>query len=107
MSGPPKKDLIGRVAKIEKGRDAGRYTVIVGQVDDSFCLVADGDKRKFQSPKKKNLNHLQLTSYVSPEVRNSILQTGIVTNGKLRHALKKYQSKCLAVEKGDERNCER
>lgn len=95
-------DLIGHVVKIIKGRDTGQFAIIIEHLNDSIVLIADGEKRKHQHPKKKNINHLLLCSYVSPEVRNSILQTGRVTNGKLRYALNKFRSECLTEEKGDE-----
>lgn len=99
---PDSGTLVGRVVQIIKGRDAGQYAIIIEQLDDLFVLIADGDKRKFHLPKKKNINHLKLCSYVSPEVRNSIFQTGRVTNGKLRFALIKFRSECLTEEKGDD-----
>jgi large subunit ribosomal protein L14e len=81
---------IGQFAVITSGRDAGQYAIIVRLLDKSFVLLSDGDKRKFDHPKKKNLLHLQLFDRVSPEVQNSINETGRVTNGKLRFALTKF-----------------
>jgi len=43
-------------------------------------LTADGEMRILHSPKKKNINHLTLYDCVSPEVQNSINETGRVTN---------------------------
>ncbi|RPJ97994.1 hypothetical protein BSBH6_01324 [Bacillus subtilis] len=43
-------------------------------------LTADGEMRTLHSPKKKNINHLTLYDCVSPEVQNSINETGRVTN---------------------------
>ena len=51
---------LGRVARSRAGRDKGRYAIIVSIVDDEYVLVADGDLRKFHSPKKKKLKHLLL-----------------------------------------------
>ena len=81
---------IGQIAQILRGRDAGQYAVIVGIVDSKFVLLADGDKRKFDQPKKKNLIHLQLLSEISAEVVNSLDESGRVTNGKLRFAISKF-----------------
>jgi len=49
--------------------------------------IADGGKRKFDEPKKKNLIHLELLPAISSEVADSLRETGRVTNGKLRFAL--------------------
>ena len=93
---------LGQFVVITSGRDAGQYAIIVRLLDKSFVLLADGDKRKFDHPKKKNLQHLQLFDRVSPEVQNSINDTGRVTNGKLRFALTKFLNERYSVnEKGD------
>ncbi|MCU9615207.1 KOW domain-containing RNA-binding protein [Caldibacillus lycopersici] len=98
---------IGRFVLVKKGRDAGQIAIIIEHINDSFVFIADGDKRSVDIPKQKNMNHLLLCSYVSPEVRDSILQTGRVTNGKLRYALNKFRSEYLTEEKGDDFNGER
>lgn len=88
---------------VASGRDTGQYGIIVRLLDSRFVLIADGEKRKFDTPKKKNLQHLQLVDYVSPEVQKSIEETGRVTNGKLRFALSKFLNECISDnKKGDE-----
>ncbi|GGH85331.1 ribosomal protein L14E/L6E/L27E [Pullulanibacillus pueri] len=80
----------GQLVRVIKGRDTEALCVIVEVLDSRFVKVADGDKRKFDRAKKKNLNHLELQPYISDEVKNSIDETGKVTNGKLRFAIAKY-----------------
>jgi large subunit ribosomal protein L14e len=84
------KPQLGQIVRILRGRDLNKYAVIIEIVDQRFILIADGDKRKFDQPKKKNLLHLQLQDAISHEVVNSLLETGRVTNGKLRFALNKF-----------------
>jgi large subunit ribosomal protein L14e len=99
---------IGQIVSTKKGRDAGQYSVIIRKVDERFVLIADGDKRKFDRPKKKNIQHLYFHNYISPEVQNSLEETGRVTNGKLRYALTKFLNEVLEdVKKGDESDGER
>lgn len=83
---------IGQVVRVLRGREAGKYAVVIKHVDDRFVLLADGDKRKYDRPKKKNLNHIEAIDYISPEVQNSLLNTGRVTNGKLRFTIAKFAS---------------
>ncbi|XXM71689.1 KOW domain-containing RNA-binding protein [Lysinibacillus sphaericus] len=90
---------IGQIVLPLKGREAGTYSIVVQQLDERFVLIADGDKRKFDRAKRKNIGHLQLFDYVSPEVQNSILETGKVTNGKLRYAVTKFVNEALNDEK--------
>lgn len=82
----------GRIVKVLRGRDAGSYAVVIGQQDHKFVLIADGERRKFDQPKKKNIMHLQLTDSISSEVAESIRETGRVTNGKIRFALSRFAS---------------
>jgi len=81
---------LGQIVFIKSGRDAGQYAIIVRLVDERFVFLADGDIKRFDRPKKKNIQHLQLVDYVSPEVQSSLIDTGRVTNGKIRFALSKY-----------------
>lgn len=96
----PKK---GQIVKVLRGRDAGKYAVVIGLVDEKFVLVADGDKRKFDQPKKKNIQHLELQDTISGEVVRSLEESNRVTNGKLRHALAKFleSQPSEADEKGE------
>lgn len=93
---------IGQIVKSVKGRDAGKYAVIIRIEDERFVWTADGDKRKFDQPKKKNVSHLELQDEVSSEVVNSLLESGRVTNGKLRFAISRFESRSIdAHEKGE------
>lgn len=44
-----------------RGRDAGRIMAVLS-VEGVYALVADGRKRKVQTPKRKKLCHLRLLS---------------------------------------------
>jgi len=93
---------IGQIVEILKGRDAGKLAVILTVLDERFVMIADGDKRKFDQPKKKNLLHLKLYDRISSEVASSLSETGRVTNGKLRYAVQSVQNEQNgAHEKGD------
>lgn len=81
---------IGRIVKVLRGKDEGDFAIIIGMVDDRFVLIADGDKRRFDQPKKKNAMHLLMQPVVSHEVTDSMRETGRVTNAKLRFAIQKY-----------------
>ncbi|WP_425436523.1 KOW motif-containing protein [Paenibacillus herberti] len=83
---------VGRLVKVLRGKDEGSYAVIVEILDDRFVRIADGNGRRFDSPKKKNLQHLQLLPALSSEVSDSMSETGRVTNAKLRFAIQKYTS---------------
>ncbi|CAM3761835.1 KOW domain-containing RNA-binding protein [Paenibacillus lactis] len=93
---------VGQIVKVLKGRDAGQYAVIVSMEDSRFAWIADGDKRKFDGAKKKNVLHLEPQPFISSEVVNSLQESGRVTNGKLRFAVSRFVSdKSKADQKGD------
>ena len=94
---------VGQLVRILKGKDAGEAAVVIAVVDSRFVYIADGDKRKIDGPKKKNILHLELIPFISSEVVNSLEETGRVTNGKLRYAVMKYAGPTgiSADEKGD------
>ncbi|GAA0381114.1 KOW domain-containing RNA-binding protein [Bacillus horti] len=81
---------IGQLVKIRRGRDAGNYAVVIRIENERFVWIADGDKRRFDRPKIKNVLHLQAFDSISSEVLSSIAQTNRVTNGKLRYAVNKF-----------------
>ena len=80
---------IGRIVRILKGKDEGSYAVIIGIIDERFVLIVDGDKRRFDQPKKKNVLHLQMQPVVSHEVTDSMRESERVTNAKLRYVIQK------------------
>jgi len=86
-----------------RGKDEGELTVVIALEGERFALVADGNKRRFDRPKRKNVLHLEPTGFASDEVASSLRETGRVTNGKLRfaiaHALRRLEAH--AEEKGD------
>lgn len=93
---------IGQVVRIMKGRETGQYAVIIKKLDNRYVMLADGEKRKYDRPKKKNLQHIALMDYISPEIQNSLLETGRVTNGKLRFTIDKFVSEIVTdLKKGD------
>lgn len=81
---------LGQVVRILQGREQGQYAVVIKLLENRFVLLADGEKRKYDRPKKKNLHHIEVMDFISPEVQDSLLKTGRVTNGKLRFAIDKF-----------------
>ena len=83
----------GDIVKSRRGKDEGRLSVVLAVIDERFALVADGDKRRFDRPKRKSLLHLQPLGILSEEVAASLRETGRVTNAKLRFAIGSAEKK--------------
>ncbi|MDL2215615.1 KOW domain-containing RNA-binding protein [Ruminococcaceae bacterium OttesenSCG-928-N02] len=70
----------GLVVAAKAGRDKGRYFAVLG-VEGERAFLADGDMRKLEKPKAKNLRHLALTKTVLSE-------QALLTNKQLHKALR-------------------
>ncbi len=94
---------LGQIAQVISGTDLDQYVMVVAIIDSKFVMIADGKKRKFDHPKKKNILHLQLQNSISQVVLESLEQSGRVTNGKLRFALTSFIDKLKTEvnQKGD------
>ena len=49
----------GDIVTSKKGRDKGRNFIITEIVNEKFVLTADGDLRKLNKPKLKNIKHVK------------------------------------------------
>ncbi|MBP2002656.1 ribosomal protein L14E/L6E/L27E [Paenibacillus shirakamiensis] len=105
MSGYRPFAELGQIVKILKGRDAGGIAVVVEIVDEKFVCIADGDKRKFDQAKRKNIQHLEFMQHISSEVVQSLNEMGRVTNGKLRYAVRSFIQSNDIKQTRKETNC--
>lgn len=63
----------GDVVLSLSGRDKGRTLAVVEVVDEDYVLVADGDLRKIEKPKKKKVRHIKKIKHRVEIVSNSQL----------------------------------
>ncbi|MCX7711257.1 MAG: KOW domain-containing RNA-binding protein [Clostridia bacterium] len=78
---------LGQVVYSKAGRDAGKRFIIIAQQDDAHVLVADGDLRRLEKPKKKKIKHLNFTEEVLEQIGEKIRNKQKVTNAEIRKAL--------------------
>lgn len=110
----------GDIVRSRRGKDEGQLHAVLSIVDERYALVADGGKRRFDRPKRKNMLHLEPLGFHSEEVANSLRETGRVTNAKLRFAIQsaeaalglrepRHTDDAKSAERSDNRNatCER
>jgi large subunit ribosomal protein L14e len=79
---------VGRVVVSIMGHDRGRRFLVVGVADDRFVLIADGDTRKLQHPKKKQLKHLRAEPILAEELIPAIKAGAQTADSAIRKALK-------------------
>ena len=82
----------GDIVLSKAGRDKGRYFVILGVIDDNFVLIADGDLRKVDNPKKKKIKHLENTGRTSERICEKLAEGMRVTNPDLCRELAEYDN---------------
>jgi len=83
---------IGQIVRSKAGRDQGRVFVVVANSDDSHVMIADGDLRKIEKPKKKKIKHLQKINKIAEDVRSKIINNERITNEDLKNALEQFRS---------------
>ncbi|OEH86349.1 hypothetical protein BHU72_14090 [Desulfuribacillus stibiiarsenatis] len=82
---------IGHIVKVTHGREAGKCAVVIDVSGHNLVKLADGDKRKFDCPKTKNVRHITIVDdQVCKEVVESLQETGRVSNSKLRFVINRY-----------------
>jgi len=90
MKDPESNPQVGELVRILNGRDKDQFAFVIDVLDERFVRIADGDKRKVDRAKRKNIHHIERTDIIAPEIKNSIVETGRVTNAKLRFAISTY-----------------
>jgi Ribosomal protein L14E/L6E/L27E len=81
-------DLIGKVVLSKAGRDKDHLYVVVRQIDDDYVLLANGDTKLIEMPKKKKIKHLSILEDVDDELLSLINSCDKSTNLKIKRFLK-------------------
>lgn len=87
--------MLGRVVLSKAGRDKGKAFVIIRVVNERYVIVSDGDLRKIENPKMKNVKHLQYTKMQADEVINYLNRGETPDNHIIRKNIKQI------LERGD------
>ena len=70
----------------KKGRDKGRYFVVLYSVDADFVMMADGDTRRLDHLKKKRRKHLTACPVECPQLLE-MWEKGRLKDSDIRKAL--------------------
>lgn len=77
----------GQIVISKSGRDKGRLFVVMEIVDEEYIMLADGDLRKVERPKKKNVKHVAKHGALSAETAEKIKNKDKIENIDLRRIL--------------------
>lgn len=78
---------LGQVVQSTQGRDAGRDFVVVGIIDQSYVLIADGVLRRIDRPKKKKVKHLIPKQELFSSLKEKLTCGQRVYDSEIRKAL--------------------
>ena len=85
------ESVIGRLAWSKAGRDKGRLFIITAVADDNHVMVADGDIRRADKPKKKKLKHLAITEKTAEIVSEAFRSKRKPLDAELREAIRQVR----------------
>lgn len=80
---------LGQFVKSKAGRDKNRVFIVVDIIDDLYVLIADGDLRKIEKPKKKKIKHLSKYNLISDEIKQRCEEKKKISNLMLRREIDK------------------
>ena len=74
------------IVKAIAGRDTGSYFFVL-ETEGDFLLLADGKRRRLESPKRKRRKHVELVGESQSPVAEKIRGNEKITNSELRRAI--------------------
>ncbi len=88
-----KEAIVGSIVYSKAGRDRGKCYIIVRFDEKGYAYVANGDEKSVQSPKRKNLKHLDLFGDRNDVIGDKFLEGKQVFDSEIKSALRAYSGK--------------
>ena len=82
------ENIIGKVVYSKSGRDKDRMFVVVKALNPRLVMITDGDLRKIENPKVKNIKHLTFTAIYAEDIKSILDQGTIPANHQIKKSLK-------------------
>lgn len=79
----------GQIVKSKAGHDKGSVFFVVEILDDDHVLIADGDRRKSENPKRKKIRHLQPYNKINSVIADKLERGLKIENIELQRELEK------------------
>ena len=80
---------VGQLVRSLAGRDRGRFYLIYDVLDEAFVRVIDGEKKRLNNPKKKNVKHLRFYSQTAVGIAEKLRTGQTVTEEEIMDSVKK------------------
>lgn len=81
--------MIGQYVRSKAGRDKDRVFIVMKIVNENYLLIADGDLRRIEKPKKKKIRHLTIIDQVSESLKDKLSGDGKINNAFVRREIEK------------------
>ncbi len=78
---------IGQLVCSKCGRDRGNFYLVFEIIDDKFVYLVDGNKRRMENPKRKNVKHLRGFPEVAEELAEKWEAGKLVSNSEVRRVI--------------------
>lgn len=82
--------VLGSVVYSKSGRDSGSYYIITKIIDDDYVMIADGEIRKIEKPKKKRAKHVKFNGDILSKIATKLVNNDTIYNAEIRSALRIY-----------------
>jgi len=77
----------GQLVCSKGGRDKGRCYLVLEVMDQHFVRLVDGNRRRIDRPKRKNIKHLQVLLAPDARLAEKIKAKESITNTDVRQAI--------------------
>lgn len=92
----------GQIVRSVAGHDKGGIYFVIKNIDDDYVLIADGDLRRIEKPKKKNVRHLQPFNKVDKVIADKLSAGVPIENFELRKELERSGAVSLSIGNQEE-----
>jgi ribosomal protein L14E/L6E/L27E len=82
---------LGEIVVSNQGRDKGTYYIIIALLTDNYCILVNGDNKRFANPKRKIKKHLDKTGKIVHNIKAKLENNTKVFDSEIYSAIKKYK----------------
>jgi len=79
---------VGIIVYSIRGRDSGRFYIVVEVVDDKFIKIADGELRRIDKPKLKQIKHVKTDGSSIPKLAEKLKEGKKIFDAEIRSSLR-------------------
>ena len=81
---------VGQIVYSKSGHDKGGIFVILS-VEGEYVYLVDGKNRSLEKPKRKKINHIQPTKFISHSLQQKLNQKSYLLNADIVKVLREYK----------------